>query len=545
MSARGAKASAIRPEDERHPLYTLLIEVTQKCNAACDQCGSRCDINSAEFLSKEQILSALRDIRDHIGVYTMLNITGGEPLLRRDLFEIMTVASAMGFEWGMVTNGSLITDETIGKMRASGMKTITISVDGLRETHDSLRHLPGSWDKIMAAIPKLRRAGFLDHIQITFTANRRNVYEFEELYQTVRRLGLDSIRVGFMDPIGRARDNEQLLLTREEMLYLTNLTNRLNRAGNGPKIVWGCPHYMDALIDKRKFLCFAGVYTASILYNGDIFVCPNVERRPAFIQGNILRDSFSEVWRTRFEAFRNRTTPETCENCPHREKCAGDSMHTRDFDTNAPRFCYRDALENPDPAVYRESLRARYPDLPFCEVCGDEETADTILIEPDAYRSIRAYFHMGTANPLSMYEQQMALIGFRAGDLRVVRYVIPCDGAIRRADNAIFTSRILKTVAKELAIINRNYYDSADRALVGSECAPDAPMRFLGFIHSHPTQPALIYSTGDDAIHTRMTRRFGDYVGVLVHPASDAIGAYAGKDIHQAKLIIPDDTSAS
>ena len=238
--------------EEQYPLYSLLIEVTKKCNAACDQCGSRCDIHSEELLSKEQILAALRDIRDHLGTYTMLNITGGEPLLRRDLFELMGEASAMGFEWGMVTNGSLITDDTIAEMKKSGMKTITVSVDGLRETHDSLRHLPGSFDRIMTALPKLKQAAFLDHLQITFTANRRNVYEFEALYRLVSPLGLDSIRVSFMDPIGRALDNTDLLLTREEILYFTGLVNRLNKT-KGPHIIWGCPHYLGELLDNRRF----------------------------------------------------------------------------------------------------------------------------------------------------------------------------------------------------------------------------------------------------------------------------------------------------
>ena len=216
------------PVSEAHPLYTLLIEITQKCNAACDQCGSRCDIHSPEPLSAGAILDALRDIRDNIGVYTMLNITGGEPLMRADLFDIMTEASKMGFEWGMVTNGSLITESVVEKMRSSGMKTVTISVDGLRDTHDSLRRLPGSWDKIIAAVKLLKKADFLEHLQVTFTANRRNVYEFEELYRILSETGLDSVRVGFMDPIGRGADHGELLLTREEILFFTGLVNRLN-----------------------------------------------------------------------------------------------------------------------------------------------------------------------------------------------------------------------------------------------------------------------------------------------------------------------------
>ncbi len=524
---------------EKYPLYTLLIEITQKCNAACDQCGSRCDIHSEELLSKAQILAALRDIKEHIGVYTMLNITGGEPLLRRDLFEIMSEATAMGFEWGMVTNGSLITDEVVGKMRRSGMKTITVSLDGLRETHDALRHLPGSWERILEALTKLKKAAFLDHLQITFTANRRNVGEFEALYRILDPIGLDSIRISFMDPIGRAKDNPELLLDREEILSLTALVNRLNAAPRGTRIIWGCPHFLGDLLENRKFSCFAGIYTASILYNGDIFVCPNVERREALVQGNILTDSFSDVWQNRFVPFRNRTLPRKCADCRHKDRCRGDSLHTLDFDTGEPRFCYRDLLEAPAPQRYKDALFERYPGLSFYEISAGEADAPEVLIEPDAYRFLSKYFHFGSRQPQSMYEQQMALIGFSCGGLRVVRYVIPCDGALRAEDNAIFTGNILKTVDKELKIINNNYYGSDDALLPGSECDNRQPMRFLGFIHSHPTQPALQYSTGDDAIHARMLKKFGSYVGVLVYPPDGAMGAYDGKDLRQAKLIVP------
>ncbi len=525
----------------QYPLYTLLIEITKKCNAACDQCGSRCDMHSEELLTKEQLLSALRDIKAQIGTYTMLNITGGEPLLRRDLFEIMTEATAMGFDWGMVTNGSLITDSVIAQMKSSGMKTVTISVDGLKETHDSLRHLPGSWEKIMAALKKLKAAAFLDHLQVTFTANRRNVYEFEALYRLLKPIGLDSIRVSFMDPIGRALDNTDLLLTREEILYFTGLVNRYNSDPKGTKIVWGCPHYLGELLNGRKFCCFAGIYTASILYNGDIFVCPNVPHRPELIQGSILTDSFSEVWNNKFAFFRERTLPEKCKACSHRDACAGDSMHTRDFDTNEPLFCFRDDLEQPDPQAYKNALFARYPDLHFYEVSAESDARE-VLIEPEAFRFIEQYFHLGRRQPQSMFEQQMALVGFSLKDLDVVRYVIPCDGTLRAEDNALFTPRILKTVEKELKIINRNYFSSDDRSLCGSECSALQPMKFLGFIHSHPTQSELQYSTGDDAIHARMLKRFGAYIGILVNPANAALGAYYGKDLRQARLIVPQTT---
>ncbi|MCR5041971.1 MAG: radical SAM protein [Clostridia bacterium] len=514
--------------------------MTQKCNALCDQCGSRCDAESPELLSKEQILSALRDIKEHIGVYTMLNVTGGEPLMRADLFEMMSEASAMGFEWGMVTNGSLITPERVEKMRGAGMKTVTVSIDGLKDTHDSLRHLPGCWDRIIAGLKMLRSAAFLDHLQVTFTANRRNVREFEELYRVLAPIGLDSIRVSVMDPIGRALDNRELLLTREEIVYFTGLVNTLNRRKKGTQIIWGCPHYLPDLLPGRKFFCFSGIYTASILANGDIFVCPNVERRPEFIQGSILKDSFSEVWSKGFERFRKRELPGKCRDCSHRDSCSGDSLHTMDFDAGEPIFCWRDLIEKPDPETFRSGFFKRNADVSFCEVSGDEPGEGAVIIEPEAYRDIERYFHLGKAQPQSMYEQQMALIGFTCGGDAYVRYVIPCDGALRADDNAIFSPKITATVKRELAVINKNYWNSSDAALPGSQLDYSAPMRFLGFIHSHPTQPELRYSTGDDRIHLRMLKENGFYVGILVHPETNAMGAYGGKELKQIKLIIPD-----
>lgn len=525
---------------EQYPLFSLLIEITKKCNAKCDQCGSRCDVHSEELLTKEQILAVLADVKEHIGTDAMINISGGEPLMRRDLFEIMTEVTAMGFDWGMVTNGSLITDEVIEKMRASGMKTITISLDGLRETHDSLRHLPGSYDRILAALRKLKAARFTDHLQITFIANKRNVYEFEALYRIVHPIGLDSIRVSIIDPIGRAQDNMDLMLGREEILYFTGLVNQLNRKPFHTPIVWSCPHYLGDLVDNRSFQCFTGIYAASILANGDIFVCPNVPHRPEFIQGNILKDSFSEVWKNGFQYFRHRPLPKKCGSCAYRARCQGDSLHTMDFDQNEPMFCYRDLLAATDATAYKKSLFAGYPEMQFCEVSSDDPDACELIIEPDAYSFIRQYFHIGTRHPLSMYEQQMALVGFVCGKTAVMRYVIPCDCACRASDNAIFSPRVLLKVEQELRIINKNYFRSSDRALVGSECSGQKPMRFLGFIHSHPIQHELQYSVGDDSIHTRMFKRFGVYFGVLVNPADDTLGAYYGKDIQQAKLILPE-----
>ena len=135
-----------------HPLRSLFFEMTLRCNARCEHCGSSCgDVIQKDEITKEEIFKVLEDIKN-AGIYNprtvMLNITGGEPLLRQDLFEIMNYANKLGFDWGMVTNGVLISEKNIKKMMKTGMKTISISLDGMANTHESFRHLPkGSFDK--------------------------------------------------------------------------------------------------------------------------------------------------------------------------------------------------------------------------------------------------------------------------------------------------------------------------------------------------------------------------------------------------------------
>ncbi len=441
-------------------LRILLLEITQKCNAACEHCGSRCDINSEELLTKEEIISALQDVKDNVGTDTMINISGGEPLMRKDLFEIMAQVSQMGFDWGMVTNGVLINDSVIAKMKETGMKTITISIDGLKDTHESLRHLPGSFDRIIKNIRKLKKADFLDTIQVTFTSNKKNVYEFPKLYGILDSLKIDSIRTSFVDPIGRAEDNKDLLLNRKEMMYIMQFANKVNKSGRTP-IIWGCCHFLNDKVDNRTFKCFTGIYSASILYNGDIFVCPNVPRRPELIQGNIKTDSFSQVWKNGFAWFRNKPIPAKCKSCRYLDECDGDSVHTFDFDKCETKFCYKEIFEV-KKKKYLKFLSEKYGEYSVVSVDSDEPAPD-IYIEPAAYREIQSYFHMGKRSPISMFEQQMSLVGFKVDGDFVIKYAVPVEINTIAADLATFTGTTYKSAMKTTKIICRNFEGSDDK----------------------------------------------------------------------------------
>ena len=110
-------------------------------------------------------------------------------------------------------------------------------------------------------------------------------------------------------------------------------------------IRYGCSHYLsfeyEHEVRDNYFICGAGIFVASILCNGDIFGCLDIERKKELIQGNIANDRFYDIWINRFKEYR-RDRSETsgkCSVCEERFFCGGDSFHTWDFDNNEPKVC--------------------------------------------------------------------------------------------------------------------------------------------------------------------------------------------------------------
>ncbi len=337
---------------EKPILKDLFLEVTSRCNARCEHCGSSCgDKISQDEISAEELKKALLDISQHYDAKEiLLNVTGGEPLVRKDLFDIMEYANNLGFRWGMTSNGMLITDEILEKMNHTNMETISISIDGLKETHESFRRVPNSFDTIIRNIKKLQKVPSIKIVQVTTVANKKNLAELEAIYELMKELKIVSWRVINVDPIGRAKNNQEILLDKEDYKYLFQFIKE-KREENIMNVEYGCSHYLDISLEKELrdtyFYCIAGLYVASILSNGDIFICPNVERRKEFIQGNIKTDSFVEVWENKFKIFRtdDRTKCEKCSKCSKWKYCLGDSFHTFNFDDRVPNFCIKEILK--------------------------------------------------------------------------------------------------------------------------------------------------------------------------------------------------------
>lgn len=330
-------------------LRDLFLELTLRCNENCLHCGSSCGDVHSEELTPAQYKTFLTQFKEDFGTKGhMLCITGGEPLLRKDFFEIMSDANALGLNWGMTSNATLIDDSIARDLLKCGMKTISVSIDGLEETHDAFRRTPGGFKMAMNGIESLLKVEGFQSIQVTTVVTHQNIGQLDKLYSIFDKMDIDSWRVINIEPIGRAQQHPELLLTPDD--YITLFEFIRNKRIMGEPVSYGCSHYLGMEYEREVrdwyFLCMAGLYIASIMANGDITACLDIERRPEFIQGNILRDRFKDVWDNKFTEFRRNLHEENekCKACSEAQFCRGDSFHTWNFDKNEPQVCFKDIL---------------------------------------------------------------------------------------------------------------------------------------------------------------------------------------------------------
>ena len=342
---RSQLESVARHRDELRSaphLTWLFFEVTNRCNLNCKHCGSSCT-SKGQFLTVNDVKKTIESV---LPERPSICLTGGEPMLHPDFFEIAEQIKSMGLSWGMTTNATLIDDAAAEKLKAAGMSTVSVSLDGMEESHDSLRRRKGAWNLALQGLTSLMKAGF--EPQVTSVVHQGNFNELDQLYSLLCRMGIKSWRPINIEPIGRACESSELLLTPEQFNYLISyIRSKRFDPSNDMEVTFGCSHYLgvedERMVRDHYFLCGAGILTASVRSNGNICACLDIEDRPELVQGNIKTDNFMDVWKSGFQVFRRDRTVDCrkCLECSERFICGGDSAHTWDYKENSPLLCYR------------------------------------------------------------------------------------------------------------------------------------------------------------------------------------------------------------
>lgn len=331
-------------------LQQLFFELTLNCNEHCRHCGSRCGDVTAPEMTAAEWKNILDQIKEDFGdSLPQINVTGGEPLLYKDFEEVLSYAHSLGFKWGMTSNAILITPEVAQMLKRCGMNTISVSIDGLPDTHDSIRGLPGAYKRAMDGIRNLIDLQCFDQIMVTTVLNHNTMNELEPLYEIMSDVDIDSWRIMGIEPIGRAMDNPELLLTDEDHKRLMEFI-RSKRADNDP-VTYGCCHYLGLDYEREVrdwyFFCMAGITVASITSCGDVMGCLDIDRtQPGVTQGNIHDRRFSDIWKNEFKNYRYDRSMDNdkCRDCKSRKYCMGGALHTWDNEAKVQRLCLSGVL---------------------------------------------------------------------------------------------------------------------------------------------------------------------------------------------------------
>ena len=328
-------------------LTTLFFELTDSCNLNCKHCGSRCESTNKIYLDTQIVKKVISEVAEKYNPRnTMIALTGGEPLLHPDCIEIIRYAHDKNFPVGITSNGTMIDKSVARSLKRAGLDTISISLDGMAEEHDELRRVKGSFDKAVQGIMALKEA-YIEP-QVTTVVHKKNIDKLEEVFDFVVANDIYSWRLTNVDPIGRAFDNADLLLDYDELIRLFDYIKK-KRFDNSIdiEVTYGCAHFVtydyERFIRDFYFQCGAGVQVASIMANGDIGACLDIERRKDLVQGNAYQDDFIDVWENRFKFFRKDKSDlsKKCAGCIHKKVCIGDSAHTWDYENNEPMYCLR------------------------------------------------------------------------------------------------------------------------------------------------------------------------------------------------------------
>ena len=331
----------------------LTWELTYACNLACVHCLSSSGQRDDRELSTEQAKAVLDELAALQVFY--INIGGGEPMIRRDFFEIVehSIANNIGVKFS--TNGAFIDKKNAERLTAMDYLDIQISLDGTDAvTNDAVRG-EGSYDTAIRAMDNLKAAGF-GQFKISVVVTRHNVDQLDEFKALADSYGAQ-LRITRLRPAGRGADTwDELHPTNAQQRQIYNWL-----LAHGENVLTG-----DSFFHLNAFgeslpglnLCGAGRVVCLIDPIGDVYACPFVIH-DTFKAGNVLEDGgFTHVWRESdlFTELREPQSAGACASCGAFDACQGGCMAAKFF-TGLP-------LDGPDPECVTGHGEVLLPSVP-------------------------------------------------------------------------------------------------------------------------------------------------------------------------------------
>ncbi len=302
--------------------------LTKRCNLRCPHCyieaGAKAEgARIEDELTTDECLATIDDMKA-LGT-EMLILTGGEPLLRKDIFDIASYASSQGMWVVMGTNGVLINEPVAQKMVECGVKGVGISIDSTNpEVHNTFRGGPDAWEHSVRALRTCRDYGL--EVLVQTTVMEMNYDEIPAMLEFARDQGAWSFNLYFLIQTGRGQQMNDLSAARTEEM-LTFLANEQDRYR--PMLVRAkcAPHFKRVAFEAglggiESGGCMAGTEYLRITPEGDVTPCPYMN----LTVGNLRERSFREIWEQAPELVALRDPEQLkgrCGNCEYKELCGG------------------------------------------------------------------------------------------------------------------------------------------------------------------------------------------------------------------------------
>ena len=229
----------------------VIWNFTNRCNLACHHCYSYADANSEDFLSTEFILSSIPELLK-AGIKFII-FSGGEPLIRKDIFKISKAMRDAGIITYLSTNGLYIDEKNVDSI-INTFNYIGISIDGIEEVHDEFRGLKGAYKKSLAAIALIQKHG--GNAGIRFTITNETKESFYSIFELAEKIGVDKIYISHLVYSGRGLDNLKIDISKEErrvfVEFIIDKAFEYIRDGKDIDVVTGNME-MDAILFLEKF----------------------------------------------------------------------------------------------------------------------------------------------------------------------------------------------------------------------------------------------------------------------------------------------------